>query len=181
MKKNISKIFPLAMCGLFIASGAVVQSAVAMEKMDNKISNTHTESSSQSHSSGSVPKVGENPSADFSTQWSDQLVRERDEAKKGKEQAQKERDQAKKELEQSQQASKSSSQEGSIQAKSGSGKGSQENNRMAQERDQYLKERDELQKETAELRQERDRAMNAISGGSALDAVDKGMPVEQRH
>ncbi len=180
MKKGKSPIFALVMCGLFVASGAVVQSAVAMEKMDNKISNTHTESSSQSHSGGSVPEVGGNPSADFNSQWSDQLVRERDEAKTSKEQAQKERDQAKKELEQSQQASKSSTQGGSIQSKSSSSQGSQENDRIVEERDQYLKERDDLQKETAQLRQERDKAMRSISGGSPLDAVDRSMPVEQR-
>ena len=178
MKKDKSQILTLAMCSLFVVSGAVVQSAVAMEKMDNKISNTHTTSSSDSQSSGSVPEVSKNPSAKSGSQWSDQLIRERDEAKKSVEQAKKERDQAKKERDEAQQAS--SSQKGSIQAKSSSGKENQKLNQMVKERDQYLKERDALQKETANLRQERDRAMSAISGGSALDAVDSGMPVERR-
>ena len=179
MKKSRSQILGLAMCGLFFTSGALVQSAIAMEKMDNKVSNTHTTSSSDSQSSDSVAEVSKNPSAKFGAQWSDQLIRERDEAKKSKDQAQKERDQARKELDESKKAG-SSIHGKSASEKSGSGQGHKEIDRMVQERDQYLKERDALQKETANLRRERDRAMSAISGGSALDAVDSGMPVEQR-
>ncbi len=171
MKKGKSPIFALAMCGLFVASGAV-QLAVAMDKSVGS-------STSPSSASG-MSDVKKHPSAKFGATWSDQLIRERDEAKKSKEQAEKERDQAKKERDEAQQAQASASKGGSIQAKSANENGNQETKQLVKERDQYLKERDALQQETSNIRQERDRAMSAISGGSALDAVDSGMPVEQR-
>ncbi|GJL63361.1 MAG: hypothetical protein NPIRA04_20150 [Nitrospirales bacterium] len=178
MKQSLSQILALVVCGLFVASGSVVQLASAMDKPGGSSAEPNLESMSE---------VTQDPSAGVNTQWSDQLKRERDEAKKSMEQAKKERDQAKKERVQAAQASKQGSQGGSgqqsIQAQSGSsesGQQGQEQKRMIQERDQFLQERDALQKETANIRQERDRAMSAISGGSALDAVDSGMPTTRR-
>ncbi|GJL69809.1 MAG: hypothetical protein NPIRA06_24440 [Nitrospirales bacterium] len=145
---------------------------------------------STSGSSDSVPDVQSHLKSGADTQWSDQLQRERDQAKQSREQAQQERDQAQQERDQALQASKGSENSGSgmkaIQgqtssAKMGSGTKNQENGRLLQERDQYLSERDALQKETSDLRQERDRAMSSISGGSALDAVDRTMPVTPRN
>jgi len=174
MKHGLSQILALAVCGLFIASGSVVQIASAMEKPVGSPAEPNL---------GSMSDVTQDPSASGGTQWSDQLKREHDEAKKGMEQAQKERDQAKQERDQalkaSEQGSQGNSGQQSIQAQSGTSSDGQ-HTQMIQERDQYLKDRDALQKETANLRQERDRAMNAISGGSARDAVDSGMPVKQR-
>lgn len=138
----------------------------------------------------SAPNVQTHPDSGVNTQWSDQLKRERDQAKQSREQAQQERDNAQQERDKALQASsgsgKSSSGMNSIQgqsssAKMGSGSGNQETDRMLQERDKFLEERDALQKETSELRQERDRAMQSIAGGSALDAVDRTMPVTPRH
>ena len=178
MRKRHSQFFAITACGALVMSGVLLQSAGAMQKMDNKVSNTHLTSQS---SASSAAEVKDNPSAKFGAQWSDQLIRERDEAKKGKEQAQKERDQAQQERDEAVQASESAKSQGSIQAKSGSGQGNSENDQIAQERDQYLKDRDDLNKETAQLRQERDKAMQSIAGGSPLDAVDRSMPVKQRH
>ncbi len=144
---------------------------------------------STSGSSNSVPAVQSQLESGADIQWSDQLQRERDQAKQSRNQAQQERDQAQQERDQALQASKGSEDSGtgmkSIQgqtscAKVGSGAGNQESAQMIQERNQYLKERDALQKETSDLRQERDRAMSSISGGSALDAVDRTMPVTPR-
>ncbi|HSF09374.1 MAG TPA: hypothetical protein VLA60_08165 [Nitrospirales bacterium] len=140
--------------------------------------------------STSVPDVQTNMQSGADIQWSDQLQRERDQAKQSRDQARHERDQAQQERDQALQANKSpddsSDSMKSIQgqtssAKMGSGADKQENARLIQDRDQFLKERDALQKETSDLRQERDRAMSSISGGSALDAVDRTMPVTPRH
>ncbi|WNM62608.1 hypothetical protein [Candidatus Nitrospira neomarina] len=145
---------------------------------------------STSGSSDSVPEVQSQLESGSDTQWSDQLQRERDQAKQSRDQAQQERDQAQQERDLALQAGKGSDDSGSgmksIQgqtssARNGSGAENQENARLIQDRDQYLKERDALQKETSDLRQERDRAMSSISGGSALDAVDRGMPVTPGH
>lgn len=145
---------------------------------------------STSGSSESVPEVQSHLESGADTQWSDQLQRERDQAKQSRDQAQQERDQAQQERDQALQAGKGSDDSDSgmksIQgqtssARMGSGAENQQNARLIQDRDQYLKERDALQKETSDLRQERDRAMNSISGGSALDAVDRTMPVTPRH
>ena len=85
MKKTVSQILALSICGLFVTSGAIVPSAVAMDKEGS----AHTSSSVESQESSGIPDMGDNPNAAFSTQWSDQLMRERDEAKTSKEQAQK--------------------------------------------------------------------------------------------
>lgn len=137
----------------------------------------------------SAPDVQAHPNSGFGTQWSDQLKRERDQAKQSRDQAKQERDKAKQERDQALQASKSQGgQSGmkSIQGQSSSGQsdmqgGNQETSRLSQERDQYIQERNQLQEETDNLRQERDRAMQSIAGGSALDAVDRTMPVTPRH
>jgi uncharacterized protein YjdB len=175
MKKTVSQILALSTCGLFLTSGAVVQSAVAMDDQGS----SHTSMSVGSQSSDGMSDVRENPKTDFGTKWSDQLIRERDEAKTSKEQAQKAHDQAKKERDEAQQANVSAGQKKSIQAKSGSGTEKQARVQLVKERDQYLQERDDLQRETANFRQERDRAMSSLSGGSALDAVDSSMPSRQ--
>ncbi|MBA3967896.1 MAG: hypothetical protein H0X47_19385 [Nitrospirales bacterium] len=140
--------------------------------------------------STSAPEVRANMQSGADIQWSDQLKQERDQAKQGLDQAQQERDQAKKDLEEAMQANSGSQNDASgmksIQgqsssAKMGSASGNEDTDRLVQERDKFLKERDALQKETSDIRQERDRAMSSISGGSALDAVDRTMPVTPRH
>lgn len=146
--------------------------------------------SSESGSQGSVPEVQSHPSSGANVQWSDQLKNERDQAKQSRDQAQQDRDAAKQARDQALQANKGSQDSPSgmksIQGQSSSasmsgGSGNQETDRMLQERDKFLQERDALQKETSDLRQERDRAMRSIAGGSALDAVDRTMPVTPRH
>ncbi len=142
--------------------------------------------SSESGAHGSVSEVQSNPSSGADVQWSDQLKKERDQAKQSRDQAQQDRDSAKQARDQALQANKGSQDSvsgmKSIQGQSRSasthdGSGNQETDRLLQERDKYLQERDALQKETSDLRKERDRAMRSIAGGSALDAVDRTMPV----
>lgn len=168
-------------CGLILAAGMLLLPATGQ---------TGQGMGSTSGSSDSVPEVQSHLESGAATQWSDQLQRERDQAKQSRDQAQQERDQAQQERDQALQASKGSEDSGSdmksihgqtSSAKMGSGAENQENARLIQERDQYLKERDALQKEMSDFRQERDRAMSSISGGSALDAVDRTMPVTPRH
>ncbi|MGP0593710.1 hypothetical protein ACTRXD_14395 [Nitrospira sp. T9] len=120
-------------------------------------------------SSDSVPEVQSQFESGADIQWSDQLQRERDQAL-----------QAGKGSDDSDSGMKSIQGQTSS-GRMGSGAENQENARLIQDRDQFLKERDALQKETSDLRQERDRAMSSISGGSALDAVDRSMSVTPGH
>ncbi len=182
MKKHVSQFLTLSILGLFCTSGAIVPSAVAMDKAGS----SDISSSVVSQSSDGKSDALDTPNADFSTQWNDQLIRERDEAKTSKDQAQKEHDQAQKERDQAQndrdamQADKSAGQEKSIQAKSSSETESQDLAQLVKERDEYLQERNDLQTETSNFRHERDRVMNSLSGSSVLDAVDVSMPTTSK-
>lgn len=178
---NLASKFTIQTFGLVFATGMLLLPATGQ---------TGQEMGSPSGSSESVPEVQSQLDSGANTQWSDQLQRERDQAKQSRDQARQERDQAQQERDQALQANKSpedsSASMKSIQGqtssgKMGSGADRQENARLIQDRDEFLKERDALQKETSDLRQERDRAMSSISGGSALDAVDRTMPVTPRH
>ncbi|MEX2492455.1 MAG: hypothetical protein WD425_11900 [Nitrospirales bacterium] len=181
MKSMASKT-SIRLSSIIIAAGMMVLPATVMAGQG---SGSHSTVGSQA--GNQVPKVQKHPGADFESQWSDQLIQERDQAKQSLEQAKQERDQAKQERDQALQASAEQQKSGmkSIQGQSASGQsdmggGNQESDKAAQERDKYLQQREDLHKETAKLRAERDRAMQAISGGSPLDAVDSGMPVKRR-